>query len=62
MNNFKFVRVKVVYVAGKIDPETYERAIEENAAAGWDFVQIFVENPAASASEHVIIFKRTRET
>ena len=59
MNNFKFLRVKVTYSGGKIDSSAYEQAITEHAATGWDFVQIFVENPAASATEHVIIFKQS---
>jgi Domain of unknown function (DUF4177) len=42
MNNYKFLRIKVTYSSGKIDSSSYEQAIAEHAAQGWDFVQIFV--------------------
>ncbi|MBM5823049.1 MAG: DUF4177 domain-containing protein [Cyanobacteria bacterium K_Offshore_surface_m2_011] len=41
-----------------MDPSPYEQAIYDHAALGWDLVQIFAENPAATASEHVLIFRR----
>jgi Domain of unknown function (DUF4177) len=59
MNRYTFLRVKVAYTNSVVDPSAYETAIHERAAEGWDFVQIFVENPAAVAIEHVIVFKRT---
>ncbi len=58
MNTYTFLRVPVAYTAGQIDPSPYEQAIHDQAARGWDLVQIFVENPAATASEHVLIFRR----
>jgi hypothetical protein len=62
MNNYKFLRIKVTYSSGKIDSSSYEQAIAEHAAQGWDFVQIFVENPAMSATDHVLIFKQPSAT
>ena len=58
MTNFKFLRVKVKYNGGTIDSSAYENVVLEHAAQGWDLVQIFVENPAASVTEHVLIFKQ----
>ena len=60
MTNVKFVRVKVTYKGTAVDSSDYERAVLEHAAQGWDLVQIFVENPAACATEHVLIFKQTK--
>lgn len=58
MTNFKFLRVKVTYNGGTVDSSAYEKVVLEHAAQGWDLVQIFVENPAACANEHVLIFKQ----
>ena len=58
MTNFKFVRVKVTYNGVTIDSSAYQNVVLEHAAQGWDLVQIFVENPAACATEHVLIFKQ----
>jgi hypothetical protein len=38
----------------------YETVIREQAEQGWRLVQIFVANPAASPSEYVLIFERTK--
>ncbi len=58
MSVYRFLRSPVVYRAGRIESAGYEQAIHDLAAEGWELVQIFVEQPAATVSEYVLIFRR----
>ncbi len=60
MNRYHFIRVAVKYSGVSVDASSYQDAIHAQAAEGWDLVQIFVENPAAAASEYVLIFKQAQ--
>ncbi len=59
MEQIQFVRVKVRYVGGRIDPACYEDAVRAHATQGWRLVQIFIENPAAVADEYVLVMAKT---
>lgn len=59
MSEYVFQRVKAIYSNGKIDPSAYEKAIADSTVQGLEFIQIFVENPAASVIDYVLIFKRS---
>lgn len=61
MYAYRFLRSPVVYRNGRIDPAAYEQAIHDQAAEGWELVQIFVEQPAATAGEYALIFRRAAD-
>ncbi|MGN6153272.1 MAG: DUF4177 domain-containing protein [Lysobacteraceae bacterium] len=58
MQTYRFLRSPVTHRAGRIDPTGYEQLVHDQAADGWELVQIFVEQPAATAGEYVLIFRR----
>ena len=60
MVEYLFVRVPVQYERGALSSAAYEREVHAHAERGWRLVQIFVENPAAAVTEHVLIFERPR--
>lgn len=50
---YKFERVRVKSTSG-----TYKETIHARAIEGWRLVQVLIEQPAAMASEYVLILER----